>query len=119
MTIAQIKLWIAENFSWLGFVIMGLIGAAVGQLKAFEASTVEWPVRKHFCDYVRRAVYASFIGLTVYLLYPYAGIPSPVAFIITGILSVFGSESIDFMYAQLKDRLARKNQQGSDNARDK
>jgi len=112
VTVAAIKLWIAENFSWLGFVIMGLVGAAVGQLKAFEASTVEWPVRKHFCDYVRRSVYASFIGLTVYLLYPYAGIPSPVAFIVTGILSVFGSESIDFMYEKVKERISKKANDG-------
>lgn len=109
----SIKLWIAENFNWLGFVVMAVIGAAVGQLKAFEAASVDWPVRKHFCDYVRRAVYAGFIGMVVYLSYPYAGIPSPVAFILTGILSVFGSESIDFMYAQVKERISRKNQEPS------
>lgn len=105
----QAKLWIAENLNWLGFVFMAIIGAVVGHAKAYEASAMEWPFRKHFWGLIRRAFYAGFIGLVVYFAYPHLGVPTSIAFILSGILSVFGSESIDFLYAQVKDRIARKN----------
>jgi len=108
----QIKLWVAENLNWLGFVFMAVAGAIVGHAKAYEASAVEWPVRKHFWSLVRRSFYAGFIGLVVYFAYPYFAVPTSIAFIFSGILSVFGSESIDWLYAQAKARAERKNTEG-------
>ena len=104
----SLKGWIVENINWLGFIIMGIVGAVVGHAKAYEAANVQWPVSKHFWSLVRRSFYAGFIGIVIYFAYPYFSVPAPIAFISTGILSVFGSESIDWLYALLKEKIAAK-----------
>jgi hypothetical protein len=105
--VLHVKAWIIENLSWLGFAVMSLIGAVIGHLKAYEAAAVEWAVKKHVWDLIRRACYACFIALVIAFSYHYMNIPEPVAFIIVGILSVFGSESIDWMFSAIKAKFAK------------
>lgn len=109
MTWLELKAWIIENAGWLGFAAMSLVGAVVGHIKAYEASTIEWEVRKHLWDLARRVCYACFIAMCIYFGYQYFGLPQPVAFILTGVFSVFGSETIDFFYAQAKQRFSNAN----------
>lgn len=98
----QTKAWIIENANWVGFAAMSFIGSVVGHIKAYEASAVEWPIKKHFWDLFKRCSYAVFIALIIYLGYDYFKIAQPIAFILTGIFSVFGSETIDFFYERAK-----------------
>ena len=108
----NIKGWVAENIAWLGFWVMCTIGSVVGHIKAYEASNTLWPVKKHAWDLVRRACYGGFIALVVAFTYKYFGLSQEVAFVMTGILSVFGSESIDFMYEKVKERISKKANDG-------
>jgi len=93
-----IELWIKTNLSWVGFVVMTVVGSIVAHIKAYEASEVEWPFSKHFWGIVKRLFYGSFAGLIVYCAHDYFHWDQKLSFIAAGICSVFAPDLFDFIY---------------------
>ncbi len=104
----QFKEWLAENWAWMGYVVLCLTGAAVGHAKAYEKSDMQWTLKQHLASASIRAIYAVFIGFIMYLICPALGIPPPIAYALTGVMSVFGSETIDWLYRVAKARFEQR-----------
>lgn len=106
--VQALKLWLAENISWLGFVVMTVLGSVVAHIKAYEASAVEWALNVHFWGIVRRMIYGTLAGLIVYNLYIEYHWSQPIAFIVTGITTIFASDFFDFLWITAKDYIRKK-----------
>ncbi len=117
MTWLQIKGWIADNLSWLGFIVMACIGAIVGHVKAYEASNVEWTLKQHLKGLAINLFYALFIALVICFTYKYTGASEPIAFVTTGVLSVFGSKTIDLLYEIARQKALKRGEAIDENQR--
>ena len=95
---SEIEIWLKTNISWLGFVMMTMIGSAIAHIKAFEASDEEWSYAKHVGGVIVRFIYGIFAGLIVYFAYQYYGWNEKLSFIATGLCCVFATDVVDFWY---------------------
>lgn len=106
--VQALKLWLAENISWVGFVVMTVLGSIVAHIKAYEAAAVEWALHVHFWGIVRRMIYGTMAGLIVYNLYIEYQWSQPISFIVTGITTIFASDFFDFLWITAKDYIRKK-----------
>lgn len=92
--------WIASNHSWLGYVVMALLGGLTAHILNFEKSPmVDWPWYRHLACIGVAWVKAAFVAVFVYYLaQEYWRVPPPLCFVMSGIGSVFASESIRWFY---------------------
>ena len=98
----QIKIWVSENLSWLGFLVMWVMGSIVAHLKAYESSSVEWTMRQHTWGLMRRLIYGTLAGLMVYQLHIEFKWSDPLSFVATGISAVFAADFFDFLWITAK-----------------
>ena len=103
---AALKLWMVENLSWLGFVIMTILGSVVAHIKAYEAANMEWAVSKHFWGIVRRMIYGATAGLSVYFLQIEYHWSQPLSFVGTGIATIFAADFFDFLWIKMREKLS-------------
>lgn len=92
------KQWMTENLSWMGFLLMCVLGSIVAHVKAYEAVGVEWGLRQHAWGLVRRLIYGATAGLMVYALHLEYHWSQPLSFVGTGIASIFASDFFDFVW---------------------
>lgn len=96
------RAWLTENLSWLGFVLMCLMGSVVAHIKAFEAANVEWTFKQHYWGLIRRMIYGAMAGMIVYALHLEYNWSGPLSFVATGISSIFASDFFDFLWITAK-----------------
>ncbi len=106
--VQALKLWLAENISWLGFVVMTVLGSVVAHIKAYEAAAVEWALHVHFWGIVRRIIYGTLAGLMVYNLHIEFQWSQPLSFVGTGIATIFASDFFDFLWITAKEWVRKK-----------
>lgn len=95
---SELEIWIKANLSWVGFLVMVVVGSVVAHIKAYEVSEMEWPLSKHFWGIIKRLFYGCFAGLMVYFAHIYFQWDEKLSFIATGICSVFAPDLFDFIY---------------------
>jgi hypothetical protein len=105
---SALEIWLAKNLSWLGFVVMCVLGSIVAHIKNYESANVEWTVRQHFWGLVRRGIYGAMAGLMVYYLHLEYQWSGPLSYVITGIAAIFASDVFDFMWITGKAWIRKK-----------
>lgn len=90
--------WVLANSEWLAFPGMGLFGATVGHVMAFDTSPVKWSYGQHFWMVLSAWIKGLFIGTCLFWFQQWAQWNLPAMFLATGIFSVFGSRSILWAY---------------------
>lgn len=109
MKSALVVEWIQLNASWLGYVVMALLGGAIAHIQDFEKSTSQWFWSRHVGCLVIAWTKAAFIAIIVYYLgQEYWKLPAPLCFVITGVASVFASEFIRWVYERGRNLLSSK-----------
>ena len=96
------KIWLSENLSWFGFVLMCLTGSIVAHIKAYEAANSIWTIRQHYWGLIRRMIYGAMAGMMVYALHLEYNWSGPLSFVATGISSIFASDFFDFLWITAK-----------------
>jgi hypothetical protein len=86
--------WILANAAWLGYPVMAILGGAISHILAFENSTVRWTIRQHVGLLVIAWVKAFFIAACILWIQLEYTLSLPLCFFLTGILSVFGTDTI-------------------------
>lgn len=101
--------WVHVNAAWLGYVVMALLGGAIAHIQEFEKAQMEWYWGAHVGKLCVAWTKASFIAVIVYNLgQEYWKLPPPVCFVITGVASVFASDSIRWVYDRGRSLLSAK-----------
>jgi len=90
--------WVLANSAWLGFPLMALLGGTIAHILLFETSNVRWGAAHHVLLLCTSWMKALFIAAVVYNLQVEYQWSVPLCFVMTGLLSVFGSESIKTAY---------------------
>lgn len=95
--------WIKANISWLGFVVMCILGGTVGHIKAWQkaaaagAPPMSW--KQHAAGMVVRLIFAAFVTIIVYFLHVGLGWDNlMISFVVAGIAAVFASDVVDLLW---------------------
>ena len=104
--IVLLKAWVAENLSWLGFVVMTTLGGVIAHLKSYEAAKVEWTAAQHAWGLLRKMIYAVMAGFIVYLLFVQYHWSQPMSFIYTAIAAIFAADLFDILWLKFREKLA-------------
>lgn len=97
--------WLLANSNWLGFPLMALLGGTIAHILAFETSNIKWAFSQHFWLLLISWMKAFFIAAVVYNLQVEYRWSLPLCFVMTGLASVFGSETIKSAYNFMMRRI--------------
>lgn len=97
--------WVLANSEWLSFPAMGIFGGTIGHVLAFETSHVKWSGGQHCAMVFIAWLKALFIATCIFQFQQLVQWNLPVMFLATGVLSIFGSQTIMVFYEMVMRRL--------------